>query len=303
MKRSLKDYLFISLKGMGMGAVEPLPGISGGTVAFVTGVYEEFLDTIRGALPALKELLGKKPFTRRITDFWTALNGTFIVALGAGMVVAAVLVATLAKHIQDRHPVLFYGFTFGLVAASVVLVYKKVGKWTWLCYALGAGGVGLALLLPVKPLDTQTIVPLWHLFICACVAACAFLLPGTSGSFFLLLLGAYYTFTSAVATFNIPQLAILGAGILTGMVAFSNFLSWLLKHHHDNTVALMTGFIVGSLKIIWPWKTEAAQRTVNAFPNPETMTGALVACVIGITLVLGIECVANVCSQKKERGG
>jgi putative membrane protein len=300
MKRSVKDYLLISLKGMSMGAVEPLPGISGGTVAFVTGVYEEFLNTIKGAFPALKELLGGKPFRQRVTDFWTAANGAFIVALGSGMVVAAVAVATVAKQMQDRHPVLFYGFIFGLVAASAVLVYKKVGVWTWPCYALGAAGIGLALLLPVKPLATGELVPLWYLFICACVAACAFLLPGTSGSFFLLLSGAYYTFTSAVAEFNIPQLAVLGAGVLTGMVAFSNFLSWLLKNHHDKTVAFMTGFIVGSLKIIWPWKAEIAQRTVNAPPDSATLPGALAACLIGIVFVLGIECAANALAKKKK---
>ena len=275
MKRTLSEYVGIGVKGLAMGLVEPLPGISGGTVAFVTGVYEEFLGTIKGAFPALRQLLGKKPFVQRVTDFWTAVNGNFAVALGLGMAMGVVLVAKVANYMLENHVVVFSSFIFGLIAASVVLVYKKVGKWTWACYALGILGFVLACLLPVQPMKGETIVPLHWMFVYSCVAACAFLLPGTSGSFFLVLLGAYYTLTNSIATFDVKYLVVIGAGMLTGMVAFSSFLSWLLKRYHDWTVAMMTGFIVGSLRIIWPWKT-AEVPVCNVLPQMDAVATFLI---------------------------
>jgi len=297
-KRSLSDYSIISLKGMAMGTVELLPGISGGTIAFVTGVYEELLDTIKGALPALKQLFGKKSFKQRIFDFWAAVNGNFVVALILGIAIAMVATASIVNYTKLNYPIPFYAFVFGLIMASVVLVYKKVWKWTWGCYLLGIVGMCLALLLPIQPHDTTTIVPLWYLFICACLASCAFILPGTSGAFVLLLMGAYNTFTTAIGTLNITHLAVIGAGCLTGLISFSSILSWLLKKYHDWLVALLTGFIVGSLKIIWPWKTTIYGKVENTLPN-DMITEAIIACIAGIVIVLGIEFIANFLNKKK----
>jgi putative membrane protein len=317
-KRSLLDYATLSLKGMAMGAVEFLPGISGGTIAFVVGVYEELINTIKGALPAFKQLFGKKTFSKRITDFWTALNGNFIVALILGIVVAAGLTVVAVKSMLKQYPIIFYAFVFGLIIASVVLVYKKVSKWTLVCYLLGAVGVGLALLLPAQPNSGQAIVPLWYFFICACLASCAYILPGTSGTFVLLLMGAYPTLINAMhPPFEVPYIIMFVLGCLTGLIAFSNFLSWLLKKYHDLTVALLTGFIVGSLKIIWPWKASTTF-SINAqgvpFPNvpqnvfpaayelnttfPAMTKEAILACVFGVVLVLGIELAAKMFSKK-----
>ena len=295
-KRSLTDYSLISLKGMAMGVVEFLPGISGGTIAFITGIYEELLNTIKGALPAFKQLLGKKTFKQRISDFWIAINANFILALLLGIVVAIAATAGVVKYLLINHTIPFYAFVFGLVMASVVLVYKKVYKWTWVCYLLGVVGMCLALLLPVQPHDSTTIVPMWYLFFCACLASCAFILPGTSGTFVLLLMGAYYTYVQAINTLNLPYIVIICVGCLTGLIAFSSLLSWLLKNYHDYLVALLTGFIVGSLKIIWPWKSEAT----NALPNA-MIAEAAIACLVGIVIVLGIEFVAKRLSNKSSK--
>ena len=312
MRRSFSDYATISLKGMAMGAVEFLPGISGGTIAFVVGIYEELLNTIKGAFPSLRQLSGKKSLKQRVTDFWTKLNGNFIAALLLGMAVAIGLTANAIKHMLEYYPIPFYAFVFGLIAASVVLVYKKIPKWTWTCYLLSAVGISLALLLPIQAHDNLSIVPLWYMFICACLASCAFILPGTSGTFVLLLMGAYYTFVNAVQTLDISYLAVICAGCLIGLTAFSNALSWLLKRYHDPTVALLTGVIIGSLKVIWPWKTSTGVYTNAAgiispnVPNnvlpltyehhsmlPAMITEAVIACLLGIILVLGIEFVAK----------
>ena len=308
-KRSFTDYSTISLKGMAMGAVELLPGISGGTVAFVTGVYEELLDTIKGALPAFKQLFGKKSFKQRIVDFWTAINGNFIVALILGIVTAIALTANLVSYVKEHFPVPFFAFIFGLVMASVVLMHKKVEKWTWICYLLGVVGLGLALLLPVQPQNSSTIVPLWYLFLCGCLASCAYILPGTSGTFILLLMGAYSTFLLALKTLDVPYIVAFFGGALTGLITFSSVLSWLLKKYHDWLVALLTGFVVGSLKIIWPWKATICEdmpvanayenvcKTTNALPN-EMITEAIIACMIGVILVLGIEFIAKRLTKK-----
>jgi len=318
MKRSFSDYAAITLKGMAMGAVEFLPGISGGTIAFVVGIYEELLGTIKGAFPSLKQLLGKKSFKQRITDFWTALNGNFILALLLGMILAIGLTANLVKHMLDQYPIPFYAFVFGLIAASVVLVYKKIPKWTGLCYLLSILGICLALLLPAQPHSGLLVIPLWYLFICACLASCAFILPGTSGTFVLLLMGAYYTFVNAVQTLDIVSLAVICAGCLTGLVAFSNVLSWLLKKYHDMTVALLMGFIIGSLKVIWPWKASTGFYTNtdgvilplapgNVLPStyehhvmlPAMVAESVIACLLGLLLVLGIEFAAKQFSKKR----
>ncbi|MCL2413224.1 MAG: DUF368 domain-containing protein, partial [Bacteroidales bacterium] len=165
-KRSFLDYATLGLKGMAIGAVEFLPGISGGTIAFVVGIYYELLNTIKGALPAFKQLFGKKTFKQRITDFWTAFNGNFVVVLILGMIIAIAATVSVVRHMLTNYPIPFYAFVFGLIVASIVLVYKKVSKWTPLCYVLSAVGFGLAVLLfPISSIEHNVIVPVWYFFI------------------------------------------------------------------------------------------------------------------------------------------
>jgi putative membrane protein len=322
MKRSLLDHAILSLKGMAVGAVEFLPGISGGTIAFVVGIYQELLNTIKGALPAFKQLFGKKTFKQRITDFWIALNGNFIVALILGMLVAIVATISLVKYMLDLYPIVFYAFVFGLVMASVVLVYKKVSKWTATCYLLCLVGIGFALLLPVETIEaTKSVagvvesVPVWYFFICSMVASWAFILPGTSGTFVMVLMGGYATQVYTFHALDMTYIATFAIGCLTGLILFSHFLSWLLQKYHDKTVALLTGFIIGSLRVIWPWKKtvcedvftvdaygvpwpkEVCITTGNTLPN-EMIAEAAIAGVIGVVLVLGIEFIAKKLSKK-----
>ena len=319
MKRSLLDYATLGLKGMAIGAVEFLPGISGGTIAFVVGIYYELLNTIKGAIPAFKQLFGKKTFKQRITDFWTAFNGNFVVALILGMIISIAATVGIVKHMLASYPIPFYAFVFGLIVASVVLVYKKISKWTPICYALAVLGIALAtLLFPLSPVEHNVIVPIWFFFLCSIVASCAFILPGTSGTFVMVLFGAYYTFVRAIADLNFAYIGAFILGCLTGLILFSNFLSWLLKRWHDWTVALLTGVIIGSLRVIWPWKETVSEQTglfifdATGVPWPETIYHTVgnarpdtmvlesaIACAVGIGIVLGIEFVAKMVSKKK----
>ena len=293
-----KKQFSVFIKGMAMGAVEFLPGISGGTIAFVTGIYEELLNTIKGAFPALKQLFGKKNFKQRIVDFWKALNGNFLVALALGIGTAILLTAKIVKLSVAHYPIIFGAFVFGLVVASITLVYKKVYRWTFVCYFLAIVGVCLALLLPNTSVVSQKIVSEAFFFLCAILAACAFILPGTSGTFVMVLMGAYWTLTTAMVDGNLTYIAVFIVGVLTGLIIFSNFVSWLLKKWHDMTVALLTGFIVGSLKIIWPWKTEVGENIENILPDAMIIE-AIIACILGILIVLGIEFLAKKLMMKK----
>ena len=322
MKRSLLDYASISLKGMAVGAVEFLPGISGGTIAFVIGIYQELLHTIKGALPAFKQLLGKKTLKQRISDFWIALNGNFIVAFALGMIIAIAATISVVKHILVQYPIVFYAFVFGLITASVVLVYKKISNWKLRYYLLALVGIGLALLLPIEVAHAAKSaggalekVPVWYFFICSIVASWAFILPGTSGTFVMVLMGGYATQISAFHAVDMTYIATFVVGCLTGLIIFSNFLSWLLKNYHDGTVALLMGFIIGSLRVIWPWKATECREifvidefgvpwmsnvctvTGNAAPG-DMVVAAAIACAIGITIVLGIELIAKIISRK-----
>ncbi|MCL2414202.1 MAG: DUF368 domain-containing protein [Bacteroidales bacterium] len=318
MKRSLLDYATLGLKGMAIGAVEFLPGISGGTIAFVVGIYYELLSTIKGAIPAFKQLFGKKTFKQRITDFWTAFNGNFVVVLILGMIIAIAATVSLVRYVLANYPIPFHAFVFGLIVASVVLVYKKVSKWTPICYVLGVIGIVLAVtLFPISSVGSNVIVPVWYFFIASIIASCAFILPGTSGTFVMVLMGSYYTFVKAIDELNFAYIGAFVLGCLTGLIAFSNFLSWLLKRWHDWTVALLTGVIVGSLRVIWPWKETVSEQTgmfvfdATGIPWPETIyrtvgnarpdsmvVESAIACAVGIGIVLGIEFVAKAVSKK-----
>jgi putative membrane protein len=295
----IRKQFSVFIKGMAMGVVEFLPGISGGTIAFVTGIYEELLNTIKGAFPALKQLFGKKSFKQRMIDFWKTVNGNFIMALILGIGTAILLTARIVKLSVENYPIIFGAFVFGLVAASIALVYKKVSKWTLACYLLGIVGVGLALLLPNTSVVNQQIVSEAYFFLCAVLAACAFILPGTSGTFVMVLMGAYWTLTTAMTDGNLTYIAIFIVGVLIGLILFSNFVSWLLKKWHDWTVALLTGFIAGSLKIIWPWKTEVGGNIENTLPDA-MIVEAIIACIVGIILVLGIELLAKKLTAEKK---
>ncbi|MDR2907469.1 MAG: DUF368 domain-containing protein [Bacteroidales bacterium] len=321
MKRSFLDYALITLKGIAMGGADLIPGISGGTVAFITGIYEEFVESIKSFIPAIQQLFGKKPFKQRFTDFWRTVNGSFFLALLPGIFLAMVLLAKFVKLMLSDYKILTFAFFFGLILASIVLLYKKIPKWTWSCIGFALIGVVLGFLLPLPEAmgnGSNMEVSLGYLFICSCIAICAFILPGISGSFVMMLMGAYHTYLTAIEKLNLLHLGVMASGFIIGLVAFSNVLSWLLKKYYNWTVALLTGFIVGSLQVIWPWKASTGfYMTAEGVPYPSPVknvlpnvfeynaessamiTQAIIACVVGFVVVLSIEFIANQISKRK----
>ncbi|PCH77396.1 MAG: DUF368 domain-containing protein [Flavobacteriaceae bacterium] len=249
-ERRLIDYLFITLKGVAMGAADVVPGVSGGTIAFISGIYEELLASISAvnfkALKILKE--------KGVKSFWEAINGNFLLALMLGI---AISVASLAKTIAfllDEHPILLWSFFFGLVLASVLFVARQITQWSVLnVILLLIGSFAAFYITTLTPVTSSEISPM-YLFLCGALAICAMILPGISGSFILVLLGAYRPVLDAVHERNLKSIALIGAGAIVGLLTFSRVLKWLFEHYKNATLAVLTGFIVGSLNKIWPWK-------------------------------------------------
>ncbi|WP_099293960.1 DUF368 domain-containing protein [Butyricimonas sp. Marseille-P3923] len=294
-----KNYLLLVLRGCAMGAADVIPGVSGGTIAFITGIYEELINSIRSIdLQALR-LLG----TFKFKEFWKHINGNFLVSVVAGIAISIFSLAKLMKYLLEFHPLYIWSFFFGLIIASALLVSKEVKKWdlfTITSLVVGAVvGYTITVLTPTSTPETW-----WFVLLSGAIAICAMILPGISGAFILLLLGKYEYIITAVSDFNIGILLVFLVGAVAGIISFSHLLSWLLKNYHGMTVALLTGFMVGSLNKIWPWKltdTELINGTSfeierNVLPGTFEQAGndpltwhVLLMCLIGFLLIWGIE--------------
>ena len=253
----MKKNIFLALKGMAIGMAEVVPGVSGGTIAFITGIYEELLNTIKGFTPDKLKLLKDEGFA----SFWKAINGQFIFYLFGGMALGLVLgVFTIAKLLAS-YPILVWSFFFGLIVASVWHVGKQIKKWSALEVVLLVGSAAISYYITIAA-PSEGLQELWFVFLAGFIAICALMLPGVSGSFLLLLMGMYqYIVTDNVkellSNFNTDSLvivAVFALGCLAGVLSFSRVLSWTFKNYEAPTLAVLTGFLLGSLNKVWPWK-------------------------------------------------
>ncbi|MCP1313249.1 DUF368 domain-containing protein [Halomonas sp. 707D7] len=241
----------IFLKGAGMGAADAVPGVSGGTIAFITGIYEELILTIKqfgpSAWPAWRQ--------GGLRGLFAHLNLGFLIPLLAGVAVSLVSVAHLALWLMEAHPLLLDGFFFGLVAASGLVVGRAGGRRRlWHLLPLLAGLLLAQVLPALMPLVLLVGNEALIVVLAGAIAISAMLLPGVSGSFLLLTMGLYGTIMGAIKSLDIGIIMLFGIGCLIGLMLFSRLLWWLLKRHHDSTMALLLGFIVGSLPMLWPWR-------------------------------------------------
>ena len=248
-KRKARDYGVLVLKGMGMGAADVVPGVSGGTIAFITGIYEELVHSIKSIdLNSISKL-----WKAGIPSFWKAVNGNFLTAVVAGILISVLTLARLLEYLLINHPVLIWAFFFGLIIGSAVFVARSISKWNAGTIISLVLGIAVAYLITsITPAETTE--AWWFIYISGALAICAMILPGISGSFILLLLGKYQFILNALNDGLISIIAVLLAGALTGIIAFSHLLSWLLKKYHHLTIAVLSGFMIGSLNKIWPWK-------------------------------------------------
>lgn len=247
----MKHSLGLFLRGAGMGAADAVPGVSGGTIAFVTGIYEELIHTIKRFGPSAFGALR----SGGLKGLMVHLNLSFLLPLMAGILASLITVAHLVVWLLDAHPLLLNGFFFGLVAASALVVGKHPADWRWWHILPLALGLVLAQALPsLMPLVNALGTPSLVLIVGGAIAISAMLLPGVSGSFLLLSMGLYDVVMQGIRGFDIPLLGLFALGCLIGLFTFSRVLSWLLQRHHTATLQLLVGFIVGSLPILWPWR-------------------------------------------------
>lgn len=257
MKRSLKEYVVISLKGMAMGAADVVPGVSGGTIAFISGIYEELLNSISSFNFSLINVFKNEGFK----SIWIKVNGNFLVSLFVGILISVLSLAKLIESMLENHPIVIWSFFFGLVLASIIYIGKQITKWTkgsFLCLILGA--ILAFYITTLNPMVSANSSP-WFLFLAGMIAICAMILPGISGSFILVLLGAYKPVLNALNTKDFVSIIIFLVGAILGLLSFSRMLKWLFSTYKNYTLATLTGFIIGSLNKIWPWKETISWRT------------------------------------------
>lgn len=302
-----RNYLLLILRGCAMGAADVVPGVSGGTIAFITGIYEELIDSIKGIdLQAVKLLLKLK-----FADFWKKVNGNFLLSVVLGIAISIFSLAKLMTWLLEHHPIYIWSFFFGLIIASSVLVAKEIKQWNiFTIISLIAGVCAAYTITVMTPAETPN--TWWFIILSGAIAICAMILPGISGAFILLLMGKYSYILGAVSSLNIGVILLFIVGAVAGIISFSHLLSWLLKNYHTLTVSLLTGFMVGSLNKVWPWKetiqtyidshgVEKALVETNISPlrfgeltqTDPLLWQAIVMCIAGFFLIWGIEAIGR----------
>ncbi|PIR54548.1 DUF368 domain-containing protein [Candidatus Peregrinibacteria bacterium CG10_big_fil_rev_8_21_14_0_10_42_8] len=269
-----------------MGAADIVPGVSGGTMAFILGIYEELIDAIR--------LFGQKEMwhelrTGNIIAAARLPRWDFLFSVGGGILMAAAILAAPLEHALETSPQRVWSFFFGLVTASLFLVAKRVQSWTLTNGVMLLLGSAVAYaIVGLVPVSTPN--EPWFLVLCGAIAICAMILPGISGAFLLVILGKYEFILSAVNNRDIISIAYIGIGAVVGLILFSQILGWLFAKYHDRTVAFLTGLMIGSLRKIWPWKVE----DMNVIPSLDSTTWELIGLMfVGCILVVVIELIAT----------
>jgi len=258
MNRSFYDYVIITLKGIAMGAADVVPGVSGGTIALIAGIYEELIDTINDINLNTVKILKNEG----IKAAWKSINGNFIFSLLFGIGISVLSLAKLIRWLLEAHPILIWSFFFGLVLASIYFVAKQVEKWNLRAIFGLLLGIVIAYYITILPPLSTEVTP-WFMFLSGGLAICAMILPGISGSFILVLLGAYKPVLDAIQHKNFMTLLYLISGAIIGLLSFSRLLKWLFDNYKNTTLALLAGFIIGSLNKIWPWKKVLLSEVIN----------------------------------------
>ncbi|MEM8893414.1 MAG: DUF368 domain-containing protein [Bacteroidota bacterium] len=247
--RQVKDYITLVLKGAAMGGADVIPGVSGGTIAFITGIYEELIDSIKSVdAKALKLIRSFK-----IPELWSHINGSFLISILGGILISVFSLARLVTYFMVNHPIQLWSFFFGLIIISALMVAKEIKQWNFASISALLAGVVIAYLI-TSATPSSTPDGLFFVFLSGMIAICAMILPGISGSFILLILGKYQYVLGAVKDLDFVVIIIFAIGCLIGILSFARLISWLLKEYHLITISVLVGFMIGSLNKIWPWR-------------------------------------------------
>jgi putative membrane protein len=303
----VKYWWLLFCKGILMGAADVVPGVSGGTIAFITGIYSRLINALKTLHPLTLTLIYKEGFS----VFWRAIDGRFLLTLFAGIGLSILSLAKLINHVLDVYPIPLWAFFFGLVLASILYLIRQVRYWQSPQVTAIVAGVAIAVVIsilrPAQLPDTW-----WMMMLSGFIAICAMILPGISGSFLLLLMGMYGVFIQAISEFNIVLLGSFGLGCIVGLISFSHLLSYLLRHFYSTVMSLLTGFLIGSLNVLWPWKQvietmvdrhgeviPVVQKNISPFTftvineQPAMLLVALLCMIIGFLIVFSLDWLSN----------
>ncbi len=247
--RALKDYLLLFTKGLAMGGADVVPGVSGGTIAFISGIYEELIDSIKAVNISSIKVLLKGEFK----EFWQQINGNFLIVLFAGIAISLASLAKLMTYLMVHNPIQLWSFFLGLILISSIVILRQIKQWSVGVVIAGIIGIVASYLLtsmsPAQTSDSYLMI-----FLSGAIAICAMILPGISGAFILLILGKYQLVVGALGTLDFGIIFVFMAGALFGILMFVRVISWLLHKYHNYAIAVLAGFMMGSLNKIWPWK-------------------------------------------------
>ncbi len=285
-----------------MGAADVVPGVSGGTIAFISGIYEELITSINNINLSLFTTLKKEG----LKAAWNKVNGNFLLALFLGIFISVLSLAKFLSWLLENEPILLWSFFFGLVLASIFFVGKEITKWTLGAVVVLILGAAVAFFITQLP-PSENVDSLPYLFLSGALAVCAMILPGISGAFILVLLGSYKTILDAVHERDIKIVITVAVGAIFGLLSFARLLKWMFNHYKDITLALLTGFILGSLNKIWPWKKVLETKTFgektivvddmnvwpSAFEGDNQLILAIILAMIGFSLIFILEKVAS----------
>ncbi len=299
MKRSLFDYLIISLKGIAMGAADVVPGVSGGTIAFISGIYEELIETINKiSFNTLKILRNEG-----LKAAWQSINGNFLLSLFIGMLISILSLARMVKWLLENKPILLWAFFFGLVLASVIFIAKQIKEWNAAVIFMLIAGSALGYYITILPPMSSTSSSSLFMFLAGSLAVCAMILPGISGGFILLLLGAYKPALDALNDKDFKTIFLLAGGAIVGLLTFSRLLKWMFDRYKNATLAILTGFVIGSLNKVWPWKDVLQSEMINGklkilkeksispfnYEGDNQLMFAVLFAVIGFLVIIALE--------------
>lgn len=300
-QRSLVEYLWVAASGFAMGSADVVPGVSGGTMAFILGIYEELINSIKAfTSPAAIRMV----LTLKWADAFRTLPWRFLLALGLGLMTAVFTLAQVLEWTLVNHPVYLWSFFFGLVLSSVFVVSRRVEQWNAATFA-GLTIAAIAAYVVVGLVPVQTPNAWWFLLLSGAIAVCALILPGISGAFILVLLGKYQYVLAAVNDRDFLTLALVAFGGVIGLVTFAQVISFLFKRYRNVTIAVLIGLMLGSLRKIWPWKevvewmTDSHGELVplierNIAPVfDQTLIFAVLLAIVGFVVVFSLETFAN----------
>lgn len=286
MRKNFSYYLVLTLKGMAMGAADAVPGISGGTIALLLGIYEKLINTIGNINISLLKDLKSNGFTY----FWQKLNGNFLLSLIIGIGISLITFVKITAYLFDKYPILIWSFFMGLVLATIYVIYKLIKSWNYIniIFVIIATLISFYL-TKINAIDNINI-SLSYILICGIIAASAMIIPGISGALILVILGLYSTMINAVNNLEFDKIITFTSGAIIGLLSFSKIIKWMFSKNSSLTYSILLGFVIGSLSKVWPWKSELGQNILpSSYIGENYLFYSIILISIGFLLIFSLE--------------